>query len=425
MLSTVDYAGLIPVAQKFLAAAKEWASVPILGSVAYLLAVAVLRNRRIKNNVKKFNYPTLASMAGMSDDDAWEIILETAQLEFPFTYLKALQFSLFRTYGIPTISKTLVQTGQFAKPEFSMKRYADTAVLISEFFGNPPTSERTREAIARMNYLHQLYRASGKILDDDMLYTLSLFALEPARWIGKYEWRQISDMEKCAIGTFWRSIGDAMLISFDNLPSSKIGFKDGIHFFEELEAWSEEYEKQAMVPSSWNKKNADQTVALLLWDYPNFMRPLARNMVLYMMDDRLRTAMMYEKPGSIYKAFFSTVFTLRKLYLRHLSLPRPWFLRYRRISPGTSAEDRHYFLTWEGAPYYVKPTFMHRWGLRAWITWIRGLPLPGDDPKHSPNGYYVPDVGPVNFEGKGREQAKETKERLVKERTGQCPFLIK
>lgn len=50
-----------------------------------------------------------------------------------------------------------------------------------------------------MNYLHGLYQKSGKISNDDMLYTLSLFVLELRRWIDTYEWRKLTDMEVCAM----------------------------------------------------------------------------------------------------------------------------------------------------------------------------------------------------------------------------------
>lgn len=173
-----------------------------------------------------------------------------------------------------------------------MKRYADTGVLISEFVANPPSSPRTHEAIARMNYLHSGYRMAGKILDDDLLYTLSLFAVEPMRWVKQYEWREFTDLEKCAVGTFWKSIGDAMEISYENLLSGKKGFKDGLHWLEAITEWSLAYEARAMVPAISNKETADQTVRVLVWDFPSFMRPLALNMVYFAMDERLRTAMM-------------------------------------------------------------------------------------------------------------------------------------
>ncbi|PGH11082.1 hypothetical protein AJ80_07270 [Polytolypa hystricis UAMH7299] len=391
----------------------------------YMVLVSLLRYRRRDQIQAEFNYPDRESYARMTDDDAFKIIKKISQFEFPFTYLKALQFALFRTYGIPTISSLLVKTAQFSTRENSMKRYADTGVLIAEFVGNPPSSARTHEAIARMNYLHNGYRMSGKILDDDMLYTLSLFAVEPVRWTKEYEWREFTDMEKCALGTFWKSIGDAMEISYEKLPSGKKGFKDGLQWLEEITEWSLAYETKAMVPDITNKETADQTVRVLLWDIPRLMRPLARNMVLFAMDERLRTAMMYPAVGKIYSFIFSSIFSIRKFLLRHFFLPRPFFMPYSRIDKEPSAEARHFISVWEGAPFYVKPTFLRRWGPGAWITWILGNPLPGDEgDAFYPQGYRIGDVGPKKFEGKGQEQVRLARERFEKERKGGCPFAV-
>lgn len=111
-----------------------------------------------------------------------------------FTPLILLQ----RTYGIPSISKLLCETQQLGKVEYAGRRYADTAILIIEFTGHSPRAERTNEAIARMNYLHSRYQKAGKISNDDMLYTLSLFVLEVERWVGLYEWRSLTPLEICA-----------------------------------------------------------------------------------------------------------------------------------------------------------------------------------------------------------------------------------
>lgn len=127
--------------------------------------------------------------------------------------------------------------------------------------GNPPTHPRTLEALARLNYLHGFYRRSGQILDDDMLYTLALFAIEPVKWIKRLEWRELEDFEKCALGTFWKAIGDAMLIEYDKLPSHSTGWKDGLHWLEEIWAWSEAYEDRCMVSNQYNKTTADQVGA--------------------------------------------------------------------------------------------------------------------------------------------------------------------
>ena len=115
------------------------------------------------------------------------------------------------------------------------KRYVDTTVLIREFCENPPSSERYREAIARMNYIHSVYQQAGRITNDDLLYTLSLFALELAKWINKYEWRTLTCVEECAIGTFWKSIGDAMLLYYSSLSGSEKGWIDGLDWLKTYE----------------------------------------------------------------------------------------------------------------------------------------------------------------------------------------------
>ena len=71
------------------------------------------------------------------------------------------------------------------------RRYADTGVLISDFTTYPFDSERRARALARMNFLHSHYAISN----DDMLYTLSVFVVTPQRWIEKYEWRPLTDLE--------------------------------------------------------------------------------------------------------------------------------------------------------------------------------------------------------------------------------------
>lgn len=256
----------------------------------YPFVTAFFRYDRLRKCRKTFHS---TSFQPMTDNDACLIQQYLSELEFPFTYAKALQFALFRTYGIPSISKLLAGTSQLTNPETSSKRYVDTELIIREFIGHAPSSERTIEAISRMNYIHSKYRFNGQILDDDMLYTLSLFANEPIKWINKYEWRQLEDFEKCAMGTFWMSMGVAMDISFDSLKSGKVGFRDGLHWLEEVLQWAEDYEKKNMVPHINNKITADETVSLLLWNIPPAMKGIAKNLVRALMDARLRAAMMY------------------------------------------------------------------------------------------------------------------------------------
>ncbi|KAL8736241.1 MAG: hypothetical protein Q9166_000396 [cf. Caloplaca sp. 2 TL-2023] len=411
--------------------------------LVYPLLVKFLRHDRLQSTRKTFGYTTRRSLAQMTDEDAFEIQVTIAQLEFPFTFQKALQFALFRTYGIPSVSKLLVATSQFSDVSTASKRYADTSLLVREFMSHKPSDLRAHEAIARMNYIHSMYQKNGSILDDDMLYTLSLFALEPMRWIERYEWRKLEAFEQCALGTFWKSIGDAMGISYENLKSVEEGWEDGLHWLHDLTEWSHQYEKENMVPHGCNKKTANQTVAILLWGLPRALKPFGERVVSVLMDDRLRTAMMYafpdsciepnplvsdsvpryEKPSKFYFSFVSSIFILRKYLLKYFCLPRPIFLRVNALQkPGPDGRCSVSF--WEGAPYYAKPTFWRRWGPAALASRLLGLPVPGDEgDKYHPQGYKIPEVGPDKFLGKGAESAKETVHGLAKTRTGGCPFV--
>jgi hypothetical protein len=90
----------------------------------------------------------------MTLEDAHSIQLVLAELEFPHTFAISICFALFKTYGIPSISKLLLATGQLSSPESASKRTADTGVVITEVVLNKPDSERTISSIALMNYLH-------------------------------------------------------------------------------------------------------------------------------------------------------------------------------------------------------------------------------------------------------------------------------
>lgn len=153
-------------------------------------------------------------------------------------------------------------TREFSTPENASKRYADTGLLIEEFTGHHPKSERAIKAIARMNIIHAKYQKAGKISNDDLLYTLSVFITEPVIWVERFEWRDMAPMEVCAIATFWKSLGDAMGISYNDLARSN--WQDGLEFYEDIKEWAEAYEIRYMVPDKSNKITADQLVPLLL-----------------------------------------------------------------------------------------------------------------------------------------------------------------
>jgi hypothetical protein len=271
---------------------QSWRTCAGLCLCIYFCAVAVFRWRRARTTPKKYNMQRRESFATMTTDDAQAILRDLTEMEFPKVMGLSIIFALFKTYGIPSVSALLVATGQLASSETASKRTADTGVLLLEFALNKPSSERTIKAISRMNYLHARYQKSGKIKNVDMLYTLSLFALEPVRWIHKYEWRDLTDVERCASGTFWKAMGDVMLISFDDLPSGSTGWIDGLHWLEDLETWSLKYEAANMIPAATNNQLAESHLEVLFLNVPTWLNEVGKKVVAVFLGERLRQAML-------------------------------------------------------------------------------------------------------------------------------------
>lgn len=142
-----------------------------------------------------------------------------------------------------------------------------------------------------MNYIHSRYQKAGKISNEDLLYTLSVFITEPVGWVARHEWRAMNQMEICAVATLWKSIGDAMGIQYEGFLR-RSEWEDGIAFYEDITAWAKEYQEKCMVPATSNKTTADELVPLLLFYLPKPLKAAGSHMVGVMMGQRLRAAMM-------------------------------------------------------------------------------------------------------------------------------------
>lgn len=78
------------------ASPRQLLSYTLVGLVIYPTIVSLLRFCRLRKLHRRYHYPTRESMARMTDNEAWEIQKVISELEFPFMYIKALQFALFR-----------------------------------------------------------------------------------------------------------------------------------------------------------------------------------------------------------------------------------------------------------------------------------------------------------------------------------------
>ncbi|KAI0098734.1 hypothetical protein GGR51DRAFT_537277 [Nemania sp. FL0031] len=402
-------------------------SIILLVFILYVTLCTALRFRKMRSVANNFGYSTRASLARMTVDDAYQIQRWLAEQEFPKVFSASVFFALFKTYGIPSISRLLVQTGHFTyhgDGTKASKRAADTSVLLTNMVIGRPGSRRAMEAVARTNYLHRIYIKRGQISDDDMLYTLSLFTLEGMRWTDLYEWRQLTPMERCAMATFWKALGEDLQISYHQLPSSQTGWSDGLHWLEELDRWSQQYEARHMRPHDANARLAESTINLALHNVPNMCKPLARQFIALLLGPRLREAMRIPHPPRIYQTVFIFFISLRKILLRYFFLPRPYTLRHRYIEENPDPLTQRYHVSrWRYHPWYAAPTYKDRWGVRAWIARVTGKRHNQvDSKKFVPEGYLLPEVGPQEEIGKGLSEMKSTINILASKDPHRQPF---
>ena len=200
--------------------------------------------------------------------------------DFPWDVEQSLSLAFFKTYGIPTISELLDRTGEFR--ERAQKRYDDTELILAEILDNGLDSGRGREATRRMNRMHGRF----EIRNDDYLYVLATFVLVPLRWNRRYGWRRYSRTEELATLHYWRALGRRMNIQ---------GIWETI---EELERWSDEFERANLRFSESSRRVADDTLGLFLSWYPAPLRPLLRPVVLALLEDELLDAFGYDHPPS-------------------------------------------------------------------------------------------------------------------------------
>lgn len=196
----------------------------------------------------------------------------TAGYEFPWDYQRALEFALFRTYCVPTISELLEKTGEFAnRPQ---KRYDDTALLMGEMVEHGYDSERGRESLRMVNRMHSQYSISN----DDMLYVLTTFIYEPIEWIDTYGWRRLHPHERLAAFHFYRQVGLRMGIK--NIPES----------YTELAQFKLDYEDRTFRFTEDNRKVGTYTLELFCSWFPTLLRPAARQGVLAFLDPEMAHA---------------------------------------------------------------------------------------------------------------------------------------
>lgn len=243
------------------------------------------------------------------------------------------------TFAVPTVSFVLNKSGGFKRE--SAKRHDDSLLIMLEIISHKTSDPRTHLAIERLNTIHGRF---GKLItNDDMLFCLSLFMLEPMRWYHRFGWRDPLQVEEEANFHTWRWIGERM------------GIKDIPNSIDSLDKWADDYAKQHIHFSPLNRKVLNDTITGSLKLFlPTILIPFGRMFAMLflpaLLDDRTCVAFGLHPASKLLKMFFGVCMLTRAACVKYLSIPpeKPMY------QAGTAGPDGP-----QGCLYYQKPE--HLW----------------------------------------------------------------
>jgi hypothetical protein len=241
--------------------------------------------------------------------DHQRIVFLSTCYDFSFDTTRALEFALFRTFCVPTISSLLDRTGEFGRR--AQKRYDDTDLILSELMEWGYDSDRGGRALRKMNELHGRFQ----IANADFLYVLSTFVFEPIRWNSRFGWRPMCERERLGMFYFWREVGRCMNIK--ELPTDYTRF----------ERFSEEYERDHYKYSEANHRVGGATRDMFISWFPRLLHPIVRPAIYAMMEDPLIEGFGFPRPTKTMRRVVAGGLRLRAGIQRCLPGRRKPFLR--------------------------------------------------------------------------------------------------
>lgn len=235
---------------------------------------------------------------------------------FPWDLERALEFALFRTFAVPSISGLLAETGEFTmRPR---KRYDDTELILFEILEHGMNSLRGKRAIRRMNSMHGRFEISN----EDFLYVLSTFIFEPFCWLENYGYRPMTAIEKEAVFKNYLELGRRM--NLKNVPQT----------LAEFELYNRSYEEKYFQFAASNQVIAYKTIDLLLGFYlPKWLFGIGRPFVYALLDDPLRKALGIRNVSGFRKGIVRAGLRLHAFFHRISKEPKVPVLGTKRKRP--------------------------------------------------------------------------------------------
>ena len=290
----------------------------------YIHYVHKQRRRITDDYLEKVPYPTTL-------DEAHEIYTNFAFRDYPFLCTMALEFGLFKTYGIPSIAVILSKTGELK--DRVAKRYDDTDLLLREFIEHNPKTSRDSEAIKQMNFIHSHYKISNRYY----LYVLSIFIVEPIVWAERFGYRCPHEKEKAAAYLSWKYIAREM------------GIKDVFQNYEEAHVYMKDYEKKYMKPSEYSPPIVEALMNLMFDKLPfKFTHKLLLHPFVHALcPSILRSSMGFPDVLRTFIRIVESLLYIHSFIVRHLVLPN----EYLETRTGLDHDDNKRVLFPKYHPY--------------------------------------------------------------------------
>lgn len=201
---------------------------------------------------------------------------------FLWDFNRSLEMALFRTFASPSISGLLARTGEFSRN--GQKRYDDTSLLMLQLLRYGYDSPQGRAALQRINRTHAYF----SIGNDDYLFVLSTFMLDPIDWIARFGWRRLDEREQLALFLFWRNVGERMGI--ESIPGS----------LDDMRRFSEKYIRAHFHFQDSNRVVATATFGVVESWLPGPLRRFVRPVSAVLLDQATRDAVQLQSPSWLF-----------------------------------------------------------------------------------------------------------------------------
>jgi hypothetical protein len=274
-------------------------------------ACGIVRRLWYRRN-KMLRVPTIHLRDSRFDDeiarldphrDAHRVVEILANHVFPIEFFLATELGQFRTFSIPSISKVLAQTGEYERN--GVRRVDDTRAYLVEILSSGPGTPDGDAMIDRLHRIHSLYR----IRNDDYIYTLSVFVVDPVEFIDRHGWRATTAGERHALFTLYRRLAERMRVR--DLPDS----------YDAIARWRREYEAREQRYTSEGEAVARGLLKALTASVPAISAARLEEIVTCFITERTRTALGLRPPPPLMRDVVVRTLTTRKTLMRRFD---PW-----------------------------------------------------------------------------------------------------